>query len=90
MQTKISDSRGRINLGKEFVNKIFFIEKTGETEMKLELAAVIPEREMWLHRNPEARDALNEAIIGRLREGQFAEFPPDVDHDEPWMEEFKD
>ena len=41
MQTKIADSRGRVNLGKEFANKIFFFEKTGETEMKLELAAVI-------------------------------------------------
>jgi hypothetical protein len=60
---------------------MFFIEKTRETEMKLK-PAVIPEREMWLHRNPEARDALNEAI-GRLREGQFAEFPPDVDQEEP-------
>ena len=89
MQTKIADSRGRINLGKEFANKIFFIEKTGETEMKLELAAVIPEREMWLHRNPEERDAVYKAI-DRLREGQFAEFPPDVDQDEPWMEELKD
>jgi hypothetical protein len=89
MQTKIADSRGRVNLGKEFANKIFFFEKTGETEMKLELAAVIPEREMWLHRNPEARDAALEAI-GRLKEGEFAESPPDVDQDEPWMEELKD
>jgi hypothetical protein len=38
---------------------------------------VIPEREMWLHRNPEALDAVVEAI-GRLKEGQFAESPPDV------------
>ena len=88
MQTKIADSRGRINLGKEFANKIFLIEKTRETEMKLN-PAVMPEREMWLHRNPEERDAVYEAI-GRLREGQFAEFPPDVDQDEPWMEELKD
>lgn len=89
MQTKIADSRGRINLGKEFANKIFLVEKTGETGMKLELAAVIPEREMWFHGNPEVRDAVYEAL-GRLKKGQFAQIPPDVDQEEPWMEELED
>ncbi len=89
MELKIADSRGRVNLGKEFANKAFLIEKTGETEMKLELAAVIPEREMWFHRNPEARATVLGAIE-RLRAGQFAEIPPDVDAEEPWMEESED
>ena len=48
MEIKTVDSRGRINIGKEFANKTFLFEKTGETEIKLELAAVIPERELWL------------------------------------------
>jgi hypothetical protein len=89
MELKIADSRGRVNLGKEFANKTFLIEKTGETEMKLELAAVIPEREMWFHRNPEARATVLGAIE-RLKAGQFAETPPDVDAEEPWMKEPED
>ncbi|MFH0957088.1 MAG: hypothetical protein V1897_00130 [Pseudomonadota bacterium] len=88
MQTKIADSRGRINLGTDFANKTFFFEKTGETEMKLK-PAVMPEREIWLHRNPETRDAVLEATR-RLKQGQFARCAPDVDQDEPWMEELKD
>ncbi len=86
MELKIADSRGRVNLGKEFANKTFLIEKTGDTEMKLELAAVIPERELWFHRNPEVRATVLGAIE-KLRAGQFAEMPPDVDAEEPWMKE---
>jgi hypothetical protein len=89
MELKIADSRGRVNLGKEFANKTFLIEKTGETEMKLELAAVIPEREMWFHKNPEAQAAVVGAIE-RLSAGQFAETPPDIDAEDPWMGEFED
>ena len=58
METKTVDSRGRINLGKEFANKTCFFEKIGETEIRLELAAVIPERELWLYKNPEAKPCL--------------------------------
>ena len=38
METRKVDSRGRINLGKEFANKTVLFEKIGETEFKLELA----------------------------------------------------
>jgi hypothetical protein len=57
--------------------------------MKLELAAVIPEREMWFHKNPEAQ-AVIVGAIERLREGQFAETTPDVDTEEPGIEELED
>lgn len=89
MQTKTADSRGRISLGKEFANKTFVFEKTGDKEMKLELAAVIPERELWLYKNPKARDTVLEAVE-RLKKGQFAVSPPNVDEEEPWMEELED
>ncbi len=88
METKTADSRGRINLGKEFANRTFLFERIGETEMKLELAAVIPEKELWLYRNPEAQKALFEAIE-RVKSGEFADSPPDVSEEEPWEKELE-
>jgi hypothetical protein len=44
METRKVASRGRIDLGKEFANRTIFFEKIGETEFKLELAAVIYRR----------------------------------------------
>ncbi|MHB8205320.1 MAG: hypothetical protein ACYDHG_16680 [Desulfomonilaceae bacterium] len=58
VETKTVDSRGRINLHKEFANKTFIFEKIRETEIRLELFAVIPERELWLYKNPEAKALL--------------------------------
>jgi hypothetical protein len=89
MEIKTADSRGRINLGKEFANKIFLFEKVGETEMKLELAAVIPDKELWLYRNPEAQKTVFEAIE-RVKAGEFADSPPDVSKEEPWEKELED
>ncbi|MEW6349113.1 MAG: hypothetical protein AB1646_08615 [Thermodesulfobacteriota bacterium] len=89
METKTADSRGRINLGKEFANRTFLLEKIGETEMRLELAAVIPERELWFFRNPEAQRTVFDAIH-RVRAGEFAQSPPDVDEEEPWEKELED
>ena len=78
MITKTADSKGRITLGKKFANKTFIFEQTSDTEMKLELAAVIPEREMWLYRNPKARKAVLEALE-RAKARQFSESPPDLE-----------
>ncbi len=89
METKTADSRGRINLGKEFANKTFVFEKIGETEMRLELARVIPEREIWLYDNPETKEAVLGALE-RLKSGRFAASPPNIDVEEPWMQELED
>jgi hypothetical protein len=89
METKTADSRGRINLGKEFANKTFLFTKSGETEMKLELAAVIPERELWLYRNPEAK-ALLEIGLGQAKTGNFSTSPPDLDADQALVDQLED
>ncbi|MGO8880273.1 MAG: hypothetical protein ACLPVO_07280 [Desulfomonilaceae bacterium] len=81
METKTVDSRGRINLGKEFANKTFIFEKIGETEIRLELAAVVPERELWLYENPEAK-ALLEIGLEQSKSKQFSVSPPDLDADQ--------
>jgi hypothetical protein len=89
METKTADSRGRINLGKEFANKTFLLTKSGETEMKLELAAVIPERELWLYKNPEAKGLL-EIGLGQAKAGKFSASPPDLDADQALVDQLED
>ncbi len=89
METRKVDSRGRINLGKEFANRTILFEKIGETEFKLELAAVIPERELWLYKNPEAK-ALLEIGLEQAKAGVFSASPPDLDADQALVDQLED
>jgi hypothetical protein len=89
MEIRTVDSRGRINLGKDFANKTFLFELVGETEIKLELAAVIPERERWLYKNPEAM-ALLEIGLAQVRAGEFSDSPPDIDADQTLLDQLED
>ncbi|MFH1116422.1 MAG: hypothetical protein V1792_21115 [Pseudomonadota bacterium] len=89
METRKVDSRGRINLGKEFANRTFFFEKIGKTELKLELAAVIPEKELWLYKNPEAK-ALLEIGLEQAKAGDFSASPPDLDADQVLVDQLED
>ncbi len=89
METKTVDSRGRINLGKEFANKTFLFERVGDTEIRLELAAVIPERELWLYKNPEARSLL-EIGLEQAKAKQLSPSPPDLDADQALVDQLED
>ena len=86
---KTVDSKGRVNLGRRFANKPVIIEPISDTEVKVSLARVIPEREMWLYQNPETRDMVFSAIE-RLRQGEFAENPPDLEADEELVSRLED
>ena len=86
MITKTADSNGRINLGKRFANRTFIIEQIGETEIKIELARVIPEREAWLYQNHEAK----ESVLRGLRQAKarkFSKSPPDLAADQSLADE---
>ena len=86
---KTADSKGRVGLGRRFANKPVIIEDISETEVKISLARVIPEREMWLYQNPEAREAVFSALE-RLGRREFAEDPPDLDADEDLASRLED
>jgi len=83
------DSKGRVSLGQRFANKPVIIEDLSDTEVKVSLARVIPEREMWLYQNPEAREMVFSAIE-RLKRGEFAEDPPDLEADEELVSQLED
>lgn len=73
MTTKTADSKGRITLGDRFANRTVIIENVDETEVRITLARVIPERESWLYENPEAlasvRKGLDQARKGKTTKG---------------------
>jgi len=65
-----TDSKGRINLGTAFASQFFLVEEIEPGEFLFKKASVIPERELWLHRNQEAKTevlkGLEEAKSGKL------------------------
>lgn len=83
------DAKGRVSLGQRFANKPVIIENISDTEVKVSLARVIPEREIWLYRNPEALETVTSAIE-RLKRGEFAENPPDLEADEELISKLED
>jgi len=72
VQTKNTDSKGRITLGESFANRTMMVEQHGD-EIVLRLARVIPEREAWLYENPRAlklvRHGLDQANTREFADG---------------------
>jgi hypothetical protein len=73
MTIKTTDSKGRLTLGERFANRAVIVEEIDETEVRISLARVVPEREMWLHDNRAAsgavRRGLKDAKEGRVSSG---------------------
>lgn len=79
--TRTTDTKGRVNLGSRFANVTFIIKQGSDaTELILTASSVIPNREMWLHQNPEA---LTSVMLGlqQIASGEVSESPPDIDAD---------
>ena len=72
MLTKNTDSRGRLALGQRFANQRFIVTEMSETEIKLEVACVVPAREAWLYKNRIALDSVRRGIED-ARAGRFSQ-----------------
>ena len=81
MTVKIADSKGRIVLGPRFANKPVIIEEVDDTEVRVIAAEVVPQRELWLHRNIKARDSVDRGLA-QAKARMFSRKPPDLDTDE--------
>lgn len=75
--TKQVDSKGRVTLDRRFANRVVMIEEIDDTEVRITMARVIPEREAWLYENPEAKKAVF-AGIDEARSMQLVETAPDL------------
>ena len=78
-KTVNADARGRITLGSKAGNKDYRVTETPQGDIVLTPVVQIPERELWLWRNPEALAAVREGMAQAAAEevhdlGSFAEF----------------
>lgn len=61
-KTLQTDSQGRLNLGKRYASSTFLVEVVDDEDLLLKKAAVIPERELWLLKDPEALKSIHRGI----------------------------
>lgn len=65
------DSKGRVSLGARHAGERYIITEEKEGRFILEKAVIIPEREVWLHKNKKAKESvlrgLEQAKQGRLK-----------------------
>jgi len=77
MTTKVADSKGRVALGRRFANKPVIIQEVDATEVRVIVAAVVPERELWLHDNAQAKRAVQQGLA-QAKARKFSKQPPDI------------
>jgi hypothetical protein len=80
------DASGRLSMGRNKVGEQYDIEELADGTITLTPVAVIPKRELWLHRNPVAMEALQRGLAdsaaGRTRDGgDFTQYLTDSDED---------
>ena len=82
-----ADDKGRVILGREFSGKYFRMSKSANGDILLTPMVVMPERDMWLYRNPSAlamfHQGLAEAAAGQVIAGEdFSQYADDAIEDE--------
>jgi hypothetical protein len=77
MTTKTTDSKGRLTLGERFANRTVIVEEIDDTAVRITLARVVPEREIWLHENRAAAAAARRGLA-EARAGKFSCDGPDL------------
>jgi hypothetical protein len=75
--TKSTDAKGRVTLGQRFANRVVLVKNVSETEVLIELATVVPDRELWLHKNKAARISVQRGLR-QARDKKFVTHPPDL------------
>ncbi len=82
-----ADEKGRVILGREFSGKHFRVSVSPNGQILLTPVVVIPERDLWLYKNPQAlamfHQGLAEAAAGKVTAGEdFSKFADDDIEDE--------
>ncbi len=74
---KSTDSKGRVTLGGHFANRAVIVEHRNDDEVVIRLARVIPEREVWLYKNPKALASVRRGL-DQARKGGVTKTQPDL------------
>jgi len=88
MTTKTADGKGRVTLGSRFANQTVIVEDVDATEVRITLAEVIPQREVWLHKNPKAKASVLRGLE-QAKAGKAAK-APDLAADARLVEQLDD
>jgi len=64
------------------------VEEVDATEVRITLAQVVPQREMWLHKNPKTKASVLRGLA-EARAGETAQ-PPDLKNDAKLVEQLDD
>lgn len=89
MTTKTADSKGRISLGSRFANQTVIIEDVDPTELRITLAQVVPQREVWLHKNPKAKASVVRGLT-QAKAHEAAKSTPNLERDALLAEQLDD
>ncbi|MEX0671504.1 MAG: hypothetical protein WD060_13715 [Pirellulales bacterium] len=75
---KTTDSKGRLTPGERFANRTVIVEEIDDTAVRITLARVLPEREMWLQENRAASAAVSRGVA-EARAGKLSSVGPDLE-----------
>ena len=89
MNIKTADSKGRIGLGSRFANQTVIVEDVDSTEVRVVLAQVVPQRELWLHKNARAKASVLRGLE-QAAAGEKAKSIPDLKQDSRLAEQLRD
>ena len=89
MTTRTADSKGRVTLGRRFAGKTVIVQEIDPTEVRVTLAEAVPQRELWLYKNPRAKAAVLQGLA-EAKAGELAELPPDLEGDAKFVEQLDD
>ena len=89
MTTKLADAKGRVALGPRFANQTVIVDEIDPTEVRVTVAAVLPQRELWLRSNADAKASVLRGLA-QARRGKFTKTPPDLNDDAALAERLKD
>jgi hypothetical protein len=89
MRTKTADGKGRIALGQRFANQTVIVEEIDPTEVRVTIATVLPQRELWLHRNATVKKSVSRGLA-QARSGKLSRNPPNLEQDAQLAERLGD
>lgn len=87
--SKKCDSKGRLMLGTAFANTIFLINEEEEGKIVIKKAIIVPEKEMWLHKNEAAMSSVQRGLK-QAKQGKFGKDPLTGKKNMSWLDEVED